>query len=240
MKTIDTLVAELSSEIRVYEASEGYSASILHLSRKSHINILQVTASQSEALFAVRHEVFRPTNKFSLRNYLPDHLDPPEDVIQFYNKICFAWLWWKTGWVLEMPGWAGNCTGFDYIRGLQGPSYLLRFCELTTDCYYALRTNDNGVNWDVIFTTGVETDEIYAREATSVFPNFTAWLDYMHANDGWPPWPGYPEDCTWGGYYRYVDRRLPDSEVITRYGSIEALLPRLKIKVFKHLGECRP
>jgi len=121
MKTIDTLVAELSSEIRVYEACEGYSESIMHLSRKSYINILQVNASQTEVLFAVRHEVFRPPNKFSLRTYLPDNLDLPEDVIQFYSKICFAWLWWKTEYVLEMPGWAGNCTGFDYIKGLQGP-----------------------------------------------------------------------------------------------------------------------
>jgi len=121
---------------------------------------------------------------------------------------------------------------------LTRPSYLLRFCELQTDCYYALRTNDNGANWDVIFTTGVEIDEIFAREGASAFPNFTSWLEYMHASDGWPPFPTCPQD--YHGYYRFVERRLPESEVITRFGSAEALLPALKIKVFKHLGECRP
>ena len=123
---------------------------------------------------------------------------------------------------VRLPGLIDKAAAYGDPGVLKPPFHLLRFCELPLcEMYYALRTQDDGGHWDVVYTCVGDYDQEVAESWPSLHSSFTAWLEYMLDNDGWPALPG--RHCP--GLFKRYTRRMPDSEAQEKYGELEALLP---------------
>ena len=110
--------------------------------------------------------------------------------------------------------------------------HLLRFCEIANpDCFYALRSKDNGANWDVVMATDEGPDVDGVEEAATLHPTFTDWLERMIRDEGWPPVEGMIEPEV--SFIPPYCERVPDAEAEARFGPLQSLLPAIQHMIYR-------
>lgn len=231
MKRIQQLIDELYSGIRVYEGKgDGYSCEILECGPEYCRTLVKGKGHFDTNVFAVRHLLYSPPPSFDIRRLVADGVKLPDDFVYFYDRVGSAQFWWKMHYNLCIPRSSLFDDKFAMMEEsrLRPPFFLLRFCCLVSPCYYALRSKDNGSLWDVVFVNREVTDAEVIETEEKIYDSFTSWLEQMVAEDGCPPGSA--------GFYVSVDRRLPESEVVERFGTIDKLLPPPKMKSYPKFG----
>jgi hypothetical protein len=211
MSKIDSLVDHLLSSVRVYVGGKGYPEDLIYMNSERYCKILEVE-KEVIAAYAVRHILDLSPPGHDVRSDLVRPVRLPEDVIRFYGRIHSGLLIWRKEYQLDVPGACdiGHLAEWRHIPA-DTSYHLLRFCEITSeDSYYALRSKDDGLNWDVVIALDEGPDVETVEEGYSHHPSFTHWLEWMIQNDGWPVFEGMVEKGS--GYIEPYCERMPDAE----------------------------
>lgn len=211
------LTRRVIEEVRVYLTDVE-----IEVSEHTHSPQLLRPPPDAVGAAAVRNEHWRPPAGLDLQTLAGRGLPFPKDVIYFYKRMGGVDLNLLSDYAVRLPGLIDKAAAYGDPGALKPPFHLLRFCELPMrEMYYALRTQDDGEHWDVVYTCVGDYDQEVAESWPPLHPTFTDWLEYMLDNDGWPALPG--RHCP--GLYQQYARRMPDSEAQKMYGRLDALLP---------------
>lgn len=189
--------------------------------------ILLETMKDGSKVFAVRNEVYQWAEKnASLTKELTEGfpLPLPEDVKYFFGRAARCDYTAHENLEILLPGLLDIGSGSADWTRITSPFHLLRFCAFPhRGMWYALRTQNDGKSWDVVYANEEERDQEGAEDTLPpLHASFSEWLEYLVGCSGWPPLKGLSTI----GLFKDFDLRMPDEEAIRRYGPLEKLLPK--------------
>ncbi|MES2466637.1 MAG: hypothetical protein V4675_05000 [Verrucomicrobiota bacterium] len=177
-------------------------------------------------VFAVRNEVYQWAQKDApITGEFTDSfpLSLPDDVKHFFRLAARCDYTAHENLEILLPGLLDIGSGGPDWAQITAPFHLLRFCAFPhLGMWYALRTQNNGREWDVVYANEEERDQETAETAPSLHASFSEWLEYLVGCSGWPPLKGLGTM----GLFKDFDSRLSDEEAVRRYGPLEKLLPK--------------
>ena len=184
------------------------------------------TLKDGSNIFAVRNQVYQWAEKDAplAKEFTDDFpLPQPDDVKYFFRQAARCDFIAHVHLEILLPGLLDIGSSDAECGQISPPYHLLRFCSFPhLGMWYALRTRNNGKDWDVVYANEEEPDQEPAEAPESLHASFSEWLEYLVGCNGWPPLKGLGTR----GIFKTFDSRLPDEEAVQRYGPLEKLLPK--------------